>query len=161
MISRKFNYFLMGFVLFVCGVNAQHGIKDFNQLKKLEGSWVQRTEISQVFENWTIAGDSLLVAVSFQVSGNDTTLRETIKLTLGKNGIVYSPRVIDQNDGKEVDFLLVKPKGERFMFENAEHDFPRQISYSFTSDTTLTVNVSGETDNGFRNIPFYYVRENH
>ena len=49
-------------------------------------------------------------------------------------------------------------KGTKYTFENKAHDFPQQIIYDI-GEKTMNVTISGNTKNGFREIPFDFVKQ--
>ena len=90
------------------------------------------------------------------VNGKDTIPEETVELKLANGKITFSPTVRNQNGGQPVVFTLVSIEGTKFTFENKQHDFPQRIIYDI-HEKTLSVTISGNTKNGFREIPFDFV----
>jgi hypothetical protein len=119
-----------------------------------------KTKNGVLIEKWTKVNDSLLTSISYRIKGNDTTIQETVELKYLKGSIIYSPTVPDQNDGKSVTFSLIKidSGGLHYHFENKQHDFPQKIVYMLGSKS-LRVVISGQTDKGFKEIPFDFVMQ--
>lgn len=73
---------------------------------------------------------------------------EYLEIKKHDNHIVYTASVVNQNQGKAIDFKLTKTDST-FTFENPNHDFPKKIVYQKLSDTEIFVQVSDENNKGF------------
>ncbi len=133
---------------------AQFGQKDFALFKILEGKWKMPTKTGALIEQWTIMNDSTMTAVSYRVSGKDTIPQETVVLNVSRGNIVYAPTVPGQNQGKPIRFSLMSNRKGKYLFENQNHDFPKQILYEPTA-SRLKVTLSG----GGRHVRFEFRKE--
>lgn len=117
----------------------QDGIskKDFKRLQFLVGSWQLQTDPS-IFERWKATSSGELEGQGFRVAA-DTSITETLQLIWRSGTACYVATVPNQNGGKPVEFALTGVKGERFIFENPEHDFPQRIIYHLVNKTDLEV----------------------
>ncbi len=75
-------------------------------------------------------------------------ISEYVEITERNNQTIYTAVVINQNQGKEIEFRLTKT-GDAFIFENPDHDFPKRISYQKVSDNEMFVSVSDGKQKGF------------
>ena len=141
-------------ITFPCLVKAQFGQKDFALFKILEGKWKAPTKSGALIEQWTIMDDSTMTAVSYRVSGKDTIPQETVVLNESRGNIVYTPTVHEQNQGKPIRFYLMSNRKGKYLFENKNHDFPKQILYEPTA-SRLKVTLSG----GGREVKFEFRKE--
>jgi hypothetical protein len=149
---------LVLFVLVLCAnTHAQYTIRDFEPLYSLSGKWRMETKKGFLIEEWHKLNDTTLQNKSYRVNGKDTVLQETVLLKLSNGAISFTPSLPDQNEGKPVTFSLVAVRNKSFVFENKKHDFPQQIIYS-PAKKALKVMIRGNTENGFREIPFSFVK---
>ncbi len=107
----------------------------------LLGTWKQ--EGKPLFEHWDQNQDGNLKGFSYQVlDGGEMLVSEYLDLIAEGNGLVYKATVLNQNQGKGISFegSLV---GDTYSFVNAEHSFPKVISYQKLSADSIRVTVSG------------------
>jgi uncharacterized protein YciI len=104
----------------------------------LEGKW--KMEGGESYEEWTKHGDNSLKGISYTLKNGEFKLSEYLDIKLINKEIFYIPSVIGQNYGKEVHFKLLKD-GNKYLFENPTHDFPKIIQYTFLKKDTLDVEV--------------------
>ena len=135
---------------------AQYQLADFKPLYKLASAWEIKSQNGVLVEQWVRINDSIMHSRSYRVNGKDTIPEETVELKFANGRISFTPTVPNQNQGKPVSFTLVSIEGTKFTFENKQHDFPQRIIYHIR-EKTLNVTISGNTKNGFREIPFDFV----
>ncbi|MFI5219839.1 MAG: DUF6265 family protein [Bacteroidia bacterium] len=139
---------------------AQAEIKIPAELFSLSGTWFMDVKGGTLYETWQQTDSSSLSGSGFKVDEKgDTSVTESILLTVKENKVVYVPSVTDQNEGKPVSFALVKSKKKIFVFENKAHDFPQTIIYDLSQPGKLNVIIEGKTNEGFRSIPFNFTRK--
>ncbi|CAG4995186.1 hypothetical protein DYBT9275_01573 [Dyadobacter sp. CECT 9275] len=138
---------------------AFYGTKDFRKLDMLLGTWEMKTEKGSYFEKWNRNGRTAFSGVSFKVKGGDTTMLETVRLYLADRQIVCAPTTYGQNREQEVPFQLVTIEGQRFVFENPQHDFPQRIVYHFTGGDSLHAYIEGQVSQKMRRLDFYYSKQ--
>lgn len=107
----------------------------------LLGTWKQ--EGKALFEHWDRNQDGNLKGFGYQVlDGGEMLVSEYLDLIAEGNGLVYKATVLNQNQGKGISFegSLV---GDTYSFVNAEHSFPKVISYQKLGSDSIRVTVSG------------------
>lgn len=124
-------------------------------IDSLAGTWVRQTRTGQAYEQWRKVNDTLWTGVAWRMKGSDSTLMESLRIFLYEGKVYYAPTVPDQNDGKEVLFLWTGAAGG-FTFENAAHDFPNRIIYTFPAAGEMRVAV--EDNSGKKRILFNFYR---
>lgn len=107
----------------------------------LEGLWKQ--EGKPVYEQWNKNLDGNLKGFSYKLQPNGQ-MQVTEYLDLQQEGeiLVYKATVLDQNQGKTISFPGTV-SGNTYTFINAQHSFPKGISYQKVSQDTLQVLVFG------------------
>ena len=102
---------------------------DFKKLHWLAGEW-NRTNAKpgrSGVEKWIMNSATELHGWGISLRGSDTTFVEKLKITVKDNNIYY---VADVPGNKQpVYFKLIKITENELVFENPEHDFPKQITY--------------------------------
>ncbi len=121
--------------------------KETNQFNFLQGTW--KMEARENYETWEIVNDQELSGSSYQIKGGKKITTEFFTVKESKDKTVYTAIVLNQNDGKPIDFVLNKAVKNKFSFENLDHDFPKKIQYTKLDDKTLFVEVLGDNDQGF------------
>jgi hypothetical protein len=128
------------------------------------GTWVMRTKVSAICEEWKLKNNIQLTSRSYRVKGKDTVQQETVLLSVQGNDIYYTSTVPNQNDAKPVPFKLVETKGMKFTFSNPQHDFPQRIIYEFVNKDSLHAWIEGTFISEGTTVPkeirrdFYYSR---
>ena len=117
-----------------------------SQFDFLIGTW--KMEGKENYESWEKL-DNKFKGESYKIENGLIKVTETIELKLEKDGIIYTPTVFNQNEGKGIPFQLTLLEENLFSFENLEHDFPKKIQYKILAKNKLFVSVLGENDEGF------------
>jgi hypothetical protein len=113
----------------------------------LAGTW--KMEGKESFEQWEKSGESALKGRSFKIKDGKENVSETLEIKNIDGKIYYLATVPDQNNGATISFVLTAAKDNEFIFENAEHDFPKKLIYQKVSETELFVQVLGDGGKGF------------
>lgn len=71
------------------------------------------------------------------------TQKEELALMQNGNDWYYVALVKGENNDQPIPFKLIKQTKSKFIFENKEHDFPKQIEYNFRSENNLVVYIRG------------------
>jgi hypothetical protein len=119
-------------------------IKDLYFLK---GIW--KVEHKENYEAWKINNDNSLEGNSYKIRNSAKRIDEYLSIKAVNGEIIYTAKVLDQNNGHPVDFTLNTAVTDKFSFENAAHNFPRKIQYTKLNDSTLFIAVLGENNKGF------------
>ncbi len=104
------------------------------------GTWEQ-VDKPGTFERWDYGLDALN-GKAYTVKNGKETVQENLKITSQGHTLFYHATVIGQNEGKEVTFKLTKQGNNSFTFTNAEHDFPKEITYINLGNNELQAIVS-------------------
>jgi len=98
----------------------------------LEGTWeMTKPNGSSTLEVWDQQNARTYSGEGLKVIQGDTTLLETLLLYSDNQDTWYVPTVLDQNSGLPVRFKMVSDTANKYVFENAEHDFPQRIVYHY------------------------------
>ena len=127
---------------------------DLKKLSWLEGKW-ERTNTKpgkKGFEVWNRISSSELKGLGVSLNGSDTSFVEKIKIIV-KDGAAYYVADVPENK-KEVFFKFTEFTDRGFVCENAEHDFPKKISYQKDGDKLKAV-ISGDG----KSIEYLFVKK--
>ena len=114
-----------------------------------------------IYEQWKVASNIQWNGTSFFVKHNgDTASYEKIRVVLTGGELIYMPSVRNQNNGGEVRFKEKSISDSSVVFENMQHDFPKRIGYTRTSDTTMHAYIWGTSNGKEKQIDFYYTKAN-
>jgi uncharacterized protein YciI len=135
-------YILTLLILFAVELTfAQPGYPDF-----LQGTW--KMENKDVYEHWDKLNENTLKGFSYKLKDGQMFVSEYLDITKVNNEVVYIATVLQQNQGKGVNFKLTIIDST-FTFENPNHDFPKKIVYQKLNDTEIFVQVSDGRQKGF------------
>lgn len=121
--------------------------KTIKDLHFLNGTW--KVENKQSYETWKINNDNSLEGNSYKIKDGNKRIDEYLAIKAVAGKLIYTARVLNQNNGQWVDFTMNASVTDKFSFENREHDFPKKIQYTKLNDTTLFIAVLGDNDKGF------------
>jgi len=109
-------------------------------LSWMTGAWLGDVGGVAVEETWTGADGGMMLAVHKDVKEGRVTDWEFLRIEEQPGGIVYlsSPR-----GAPATPFRLIELAGERAVFANPEHDFPKRILYWRTADGALHAAIDG------------------
>jgi len=132
--------------------------KIFRQLYGLEGMWLMKTKKGFIGEEWKKVDANYLQNRGFMIRGMDTITTEKVALRNKEDGIYYISTVEDQNNKQPVAFKLTSADNNIFIFENAEHDFPKRISYHQVTKDSLAAWIDGGAAQPGKRSSFGYRR---
>jgi hypothetical protein len=123
-------------------------VASIDSLQWLVGEWVSEGKRNITYESWQngVGGLDGIGRSKSRESG-EIKVTETLQLITKDNEILYVPTVA-HNPGP-VAFRLMQQVGDRFVFENPEHDFPKRIVYERIAPDQMRVTVSGDDAAGF------------
>lgn len=126
-----------------------------------EGIWSMETDEGTIFEEWEKESDSLFTGISYVVKDGDTIVLESIKIKYEDGKLCYAPTVLNQNEGKEVLFLLKEylETENKFVFENLMHDFPQRIIYHFKDNKNLSARLEGEQEGRMKSLDYSFKKQ--
>jgi len=145
--------------LFACGQpDAANRYAEIKKASWLLGAWQNNSPEAKMSETWTQLNDSVFAGESYVVVGADTVSSEKLRLAQEGAQLLYIPTVRDENQGKPVRFTMISASDTKLVFENPQHDFPQQISYTKISSDSLVAEISGMV-NGKREAQSFPMRK--
>ncbi len=150
------NYRVSTFIAVTLFLYGSAAAQEKDPLHWLTGLWTIDTGKGHTVETWRQANDSTLLGRSVFVKyKSDTVLQETLELSRRSGEWAYRSTVVGQNNGQAIIFKLIFLKGQEFICENPEHDFPQRISYRRIGDR-LYASIEGKNNGKFvkRNFDF-------
>ena len=151
----RFKQAILLFLLFLFACNTPSKLSEMNWLL---GKW--QINESNNFEAWEKVDASLYRGKGYQVRKNDTLITETINIVQKENEVFYIPSVVDQNDGKPVEFKLVSKNSGTLIFENKDHDFPQRIIYVKAGNDHINAWIEGQKEGQLSKVEFKLERIN-
>ncbi len=165
--TRIIFFILQGTILISCGnkkiteTPISENKKTYEKIKGMNwlvGNWTMGNGDTISSETWGVKNDSILFATSMDIrAGKDTLRYEDITIEQKGNDVFYIPVVKEQNGGKPVSFKLTATDGQKLIFENPDHDFPKRITYELAGDT-LFAEISGPMEGQDVSMKFPMVR---
>jgi len=110
----------------------------------LEGTW--KVKDNEIYEHWDKLNDNKLKGLSYRLTDGKMIVSEYLDIRLERKKITYSASVLNQNQGKEVQFNLSQTDDSTWIFSNANHDFPKKIIYKKMNDLEIFVQISDSKD---------------
>ena len=121
-------------------------VQEAHRIGKLDwilGDWIGGEGGGTLLESWKRIDDSTFHGTGLFIQGQDTGISEDLRL-LERNGeIYYLPTVSNQNDGKEIQYVMSGMEEGIVVFSNSEHDFPNQIRYERVHSDSIVASISG------------------
>jgi hypothetical protein len=120
------------------------------EFERFEGKWISEDENGSYIEVWRMGTSAITEGYAYTLKGSDSTFHEMLAIAATDSGIYYLVNVPGQNGGETVGFKMAAPSNSNeIIFENASHDFPKKISYTFTGSDSIHVVVSGDNGRSF------------
>lgn len=120
------------------------------------GTWMQKESADAIsYEQWEKTSDTRYAGRAFTVVGSDTAFSESIELVVDGQDIYYKPNV--SHNAGPVPFKMIEFSGQKAIFENPAHDFPKTIVYEMLNDT-LHARIAGLNKGVFGAKDFYLTR---
>lgn len=137
---------IIGFITLITlfSFNNKESLKDLNFL---EGTW--KMESKENYETWKVINDSEFEGNSYKIRAEKKTITEYLSIKEEEGKIIYTAKVLNQNNAQPIAFVLNNEVKNKISFENLTHDFPKKIQYTKLDETTLFVEVLGENEKGF------------
>ncbi len=133
--------------------------KVFKKIHKIEGIWKMVTKRGAICEEWKKMDKNYLQSKGYMIKGNDTIINERVALTRNGADIFYTSTVEDQNNKQPISFRLTKAEGNRFVFENPNHDFPKRIVYELVTADSLYAYADDGNNESKKRQNFYYRKQ--
>ncbi len=158
----KFNLFFLVLFAFFSLLN-----ESFTQSFDIDGLW--KVENKEQYELWQKMPDGSSKGYSYRIKEDKQQIGEYISYKKQDGKFYYGAAVLNQNQGKEILFELIKSDSAVFHFTNKEHDFPSHIIYTKINASKIKVDVLGKDMQGFSitmnklgsktNIPSWYLND--
>ena len=102
-LSELFKQNLPVLLLVMCAFSQESTFtqKDFEKLKPIVGTWLNKRTRGDIYETWTRRNQTEFAGMSYTLANGDTTPLEKVRLYLQGSQIVYAPVAAGQNDEKE------------------------------------------------------------
>jgi len=116
----------------------------FDRLVWMAGCWEGQMGSGKTQEQWMRPDGNSMLGMSRTVVNGKTPFFEFLQIKPDGEDIVYMAR---PQGNEPTAFKLVKLNEGMAVFENAQHDFPRRITYQRQIDGSLSARLEG-TQNG-------------
>lgn len=115
----------------------------------LLGEWLAENAKTTWRESWTPIGPGTWEGRGIESSKAEPGRQgiEDLRMVEMGGSVFYLAKVT--HNEQPVPFRLVECSGDRLVFANPDHDFPRRLDYSRQGDGRLQVRVSDGADEGF------------
>jgi Domain of unknown function (DUF6265) len=131
----------VGFLILACSpVHGAAQAARVEDLRWLTGSWSMVSDGTTVEEHWTEAASNAILAVGRTVVGGRVVFFEFLRIEARPDGVFY---VAQPRGAPPTDFRLTSWDGQRVIFENPHHDFPKRITYTRISPDSMVARVDG------------------
>lgn len=143
--------------------NAQTGATKptFARFEWLTGKWQMKKENGMLVESWGQHNDTCMEGRSYFINAaGDSSLLEKIKLLYSNKMYYYIPSVTGQNKEKPVWFTITTITQNKFIAENAQHDFPRRITYALMAKDSMHAWIDDGKLIPEKRSDFYFSRQN-
>lgn len=133
----------------------------FAAFEWLIGTWQMKKTGGMLVECWTQHNETCLEGRSYFINaGGDSSLLERIKLLYSNGVYYYIPSVTGQNKGKSVWFTITTIAQNKFIAENAKHDFPGRITYALVAKDSMHAWIDDGKPVPEKRSDFYFLRQN-
>ncbi|NAS31053.1 hypothetical protein GTQ40_08740 [Flavobacteriaceae bacterium R38] len=134
-------------VIFFIQACQLHSQQKTEELSFLEGVW--KINDKETYEAWKKNDKGELTGKSYKIKDGKEYINEHLSIKEKNGQLIYTATVLNQNEGKGIDFVLNKDIKGKYSFENLAHDFPKKIIYHKVEKNQLKVDVLGENNRGF------------
>lgn len=112
----------------------------------IAGHWAGEHDNGVIEENWLSASGGTMIGTGRLILGERTAFFEYLRIEHRRDGsIVYIAQPKGRSPGTE--FTLTHSSEREVVFENPEHDNPKLIRYTLSTDgKTLTAVTEGESN---------------
>jgi hypothetical protein len=135
------------------GVKAQEAMPSIADLSWIAGSWSANSGSQTIEEHWTPAASNALLGMGRTIVDGRMTAFEYLRIVELDAGVFY---IAQPNGRPPTSFRLTQWDGEKAIFENPDHDFPKRIVYTRHDANAVTVNV--DAGDGTDGLTFTFSR---
>lgn len=148
------NLTLSGWLLFLCPVavladSTCQQVAAGDEFNALVGHWQTTADAKgrYVTEQWQLLAPDNFAGQGRQVTATGRSSSEDLRLVQMGGQWFYLAKVADNN--LPVAFALTQCQPNDWLFQNPQHDFPKQLHYRLVKPDELTVTVSDGAGKGF------------
>ncbi|HKE96428.1 MAG TPA: DUF6265 family protein [Povalibacter sp.] len=115
----------------------------------LIGEWTASDGDKVITESWRRVSDTTFEGrgVTTKAASGEPVDGEWLRLVQMGSGVFYVAKVA--HNPLPVGFALTQCPGQRLVFENSAHDFPKKLEYEAHGNDRMTARVSDGKDKGF------------
>jgi hypothetical protein len=118
---------------------------DLKDLAWFSGPWVLTKGDRTVEEMWMAPAGGSMIGAGRTIRAGKMTEFEFLRIEQRGEDLFY---IAQPNGRPPTEFKAVKVSDNEVVFENLQHDFPQQITYTRKPDGSLTAKVQGPGKNG-------------
>lgn len=135
-------------------------VKDLSNFYWLEGKWEAKNGNIIIVEEWEIISPSTFEGIGYvrKIDESKPDSDESLRMLHMKGEVFYLAKV--NHNEMPVPFRLVHREPDKFIFENKNHDFPKQITYLRMGIDSMTVRVGRLSDPQDRSFELHFSRKN-
>lgn len=122
------------------GEKAAEREASLQNLAWLAGCWEGRQGQASIEEIWSKPAGGSMLGLGRTVKGGKTTAFEFMQFREENGSLVFLPQ---PGGGGRTSFPLKDSFGEKFTFENKEHDFPQRVIYERKGPGSLLAAIEG------------------
>jgi hypothetical protein len=122
----------------------------------MAGCWAGERAGERFHERWMAADPATLLGVSHTVKAGRMTAFEFLRVVVKDRKAVY---VAQPGGAPPTEFVASSQTGDRIVFENTAHDFPKRVIYERSGPNRLTASIDGGATSRQR-VDYPMTREN-
>lgn len=106
----------------------------------IAGCWAGERGGERFHERWTVADPATMLGLGHTVKGGKMTAFEFLRIVAKGDRPTY---VAQPGGAPPTEFVASSQSGERIVFENPAHDFPKRVIYERSGTDRLTASIDG------------------
>jgi hypothetical protein len=134
-------------LLAASGNAGAEGCSSLNVAEWLVGEWHATSGDKRMVERWQKVSPETFEGMGTTSRAAKVVESEALRLVAMEQRVFYVAKVA-QNP-IPIAFTLMQCDGQKLVFENPAHDFPKKLEYQLTNPDTFTVRVSDGAQRGF------------
>jgi hypothetical protein len=124
------------------------------------GNWINSKSTPPIIESWKKLNEFHYFGVSYSVINGDSVVHEKMAIINRNDSIFFTTLVLNQNQGRKIEFLMTNQNLNSITFENKKHDFPTKIEYKKTNNDSIVGIISGIKKGSLKQIAFPMKKKN-
>jgi uncharacterized protein DUF6265 len=139
MFGRRTMFLVLTLLALAAGSSAQKK-PSLENLGWLSGCWEGRQGEATIEEIWSKPAGGSMLGLGRTVKANRTVSYEFMQFREENGSLAFLPQ---PQGGTRVSFPLKDSFGEKFIFENLNHDFPQRVIYEQKGKALLLASIEG------------------